>query len=205
MTLRQIANLITLTLAFLLLAPAGLILSSWNSLPGDSLYPTKRTLETIALVVLSPSYQAQTSLSTKLISRRLQEADATIDKKSSSGGLDQLKAQLALAQTQVNQAPTQEAKQQATKTLVTILVKTKSQLETKKQTITPPPITASSPQQDIIDDIEDIQEEIDDIINDIDQPENRGRSEDHRQDEDNKPDDEDKDRGKSENHRDDKK
>jgi len=135
MTLRQIINIVTLTLAFLLLAPAGLILASWNSLPGDSLYSTKRTLETIALAVLSPSYQTQTSLSTKLISRRLQEADATIDKKSSSEGLDQLKAQLALVQGQIQQAPTPEVKQQVTQKLVTTLVQTQAQLETKKQTL----------------------------------------------------------------------
>jgi hypothetical protein len=207
MTLRQTINIITLTLAFLLLAPAGLILASWNSLPGDSLYPAKRTLEKIALAVLSPSYQTQTSFSTKLISRRLQEANATIDKKSSSGGLDQLKAQLALAQTQVNQAPTQAAKQQATKTLVTTLVQTKGQLETKKQVLiavapitfasptgpSPEPRASPPPAPNIIEDIEAVQEQIDAIITDLGQTDNRGRSEDHRQDED---------RGKSSTHRD---
>lgn len=197
MTLRQIANLVTLALALLLLAPAGLILASWNSLPGDSLYPAKRTLEKVALALLSPSYQTQTSLQTKLIARRLDEATATIDQKSSSRGLTELKSQLQTAQTQVAQAPNQEAKAVATQKLVTALTQTQAQLETKKQilvAVTPPaspqPLAQASPPA-IIDDIEDVQEEIDDIITELGQ-DNRGRSEDHRQDEN---------RGQSENRR----
>lgn len=197
MTLRQIANLVTLALALLLLAPAGLILASWNSLPGDSLYPAKRTLEKVALALLSPSYQTQTSLQTKLIARRLDEATATIDQKSSSRGLTELKSQLQTAQTQVAQAPNQEAKAAATQKLVTALTQTQAQLETKKQilvAVTPPaspqPLAQASPPA-IIDDIEDVQEEIDDIITELGQ-DNRGRSEDHRQDEN---------RGQSENRR----
>ena len=199
MTLRQIINIVTLTLAFLLLAPVGLILASWNSLPGDSLYPAKRTLEKVALALLSPSYQAQTDLSTKLISRRLDEADTIIDTKSSSAGLEELKAQLALVQAQIQQAPTPEVKQQVTQKLVTTLVQTQQQLETKKQVITqtivretvrtvyvtPAPTTSPSPQpqpqadrpmaetpQAIVSDIEAVQEQIDAIITGLDQSEN---------------------------------
>lgn len=219
MTLRQIANLVTLALALLLLAPAGLILASWNSLPGDSLYPAKRTLEKVALALLSPSYQTQTSLQTKLITRRLDEATTTIDKKSSSAGLEQLKAQLALAQAQVQQAPTPEVKQQVTQKLVTTLVQAQQQLETKKEIITqtivretvrtvyitpqptasvpsPTPTSAatSQPQPQIVADIESVQEQIDDIITELGQPENPppGMMMDK---------DDDKDRGKSETHR----
>lgn len=213
MTLRQIANLVTLALALLLLAPAGLILASWNSLPGDSLYPAKRTLEKVALALLSPSYQTQTSLQTKLITRRLDEATTIIDKKSSSAGLEQLKAQLALAQAQVQQAPNQEAKAAATQKLVTTLAKTQAQLETKKEIITqtivretvrtvyvtPSPSPAIAPAEaepppQIVADIESVQEQIDDIITGLDQPEkpSPGMILDK---------DDDKDRGKSETHR----
>ena len=212
MTLRQIVNLITITLTLLLLAPTVLILASWNSLPGDSLYLAKRTLEKVALAVLSPSYQTQTSLQTKLITRRLDEATATIDQKSSSAGLEQLKAQLALAQTQVTQAPNQEAKATATQKLVTTLTQTQAQLETKKQVITqtivretvrtvyvtpqPRPEAdqpmAETPQ--IVADIEDVQEQIDAIIIDLGQPENPPPGMMLKKDDD-------KDRGKSETHR----
>lgn len=192
MTLRQIINIITLTLTFIFLIPAGLILASWNSLPGDSLYPTKRTLEKVALALLSPSYQAQTGLSTKLISRRLEEADTIIDTKSSSAGLEELKAQLTLVQAQIQQAPTPEVKQQVTQKLVTTLLQTQQQLETKKQVITqtivretvrtvyvtPPPspavvpAEAGTPPPQIVADIESVQEQIDAIITDLGQPEN---------------------------------
>lgn len=206
MTLRQIVNLITITLALLLLAPTALILASWNSLPDDSLYATKRTLEKVALALLSPSYQTQTSLQTKLITRRLNEATATIDQKSSSRGLAELKSQLQTAQTQVAQAPNQEAKTAAAQKLVTALTQTQAQLETKKQVITqtivretvrtvyvtPSPTTPPSPtpiltttSDAIVTDIEDIQEQIDAIITGLGQSENRGRSEDRHQDKDN--------------------
>lgn len=212
MTLRQTVNLVTLTLAFLLLAPTTLILASWNSLPGDSLYSSKRSLERLALGLLSPSYQAQSSLQTKLITRRLGEADLTIDKKSSSQGLEELKAQLALAQAQVNKAPTPAAKQQASQELVIALAQAQVKLETKKQTliaatppqvvtqtivretirtiyVTPPPTTPSPtltpviPTETPAEIIEDIEEVQEEINHIIEQAKDMpGKSDDHRQD-----------------------
>ena len=213
MTLRQTVNLVTLTFAFLLLAPTALILASWNSLPGDSLYSSKRSLEKLALGLLSPNYQVQSSLHTKLITRRLEEADLTIDKKSSSQGLEELKAQLVLAQTQVNAAPTPAAKQQASQQLVTALAQTQVRLETKKQTliaavppqvvtptivretvrtiyVTPLPTTPSPTLTPVIptetpeEIIEDIEEVQEEINHIIEQAKDMsGKSDDHRQDE----------------------
>ena len=193
MALRQTLNTLTLALAGILLIPAGLILASWNSLPGDSLYPTKRGLERIALAVLSPNYQAETSLHAKLITRRLEEADATIDKKASSQGLEELRNQLHQAKTQLDQAPNAQVKRQAAQKLVQVLATTNQQLETKKHTlattlpetryvivrerevvreiirevpVTPTPVP-SQPSPTIIADIEDVQTDIQQIITEV--------------------------------------
>ncbi|MBI4034902.1 MAG: hypothetical protein HY381_00710 [Candidatus Chisholmbacteria bacterium] len=135
MLLTRLFNNLTLALAAILLIPSLLILASWNTLPGDTLYSTKRSLEQVALAILSPSYQAETTLHTKLITRRLEEADITIDKKTSSQGLEELKAQLQLAHAQVDQAPTLVTKKQAAQKLIQTLVTTTQELETKKQTL----------------------------------------------------------------------
>lgn len=60
------------TIAFLTLG-AGLTLASDSAVPGDSLYPIKRTLENMALG-LAPSPQAEAALRLSYSERRLQEA-----------------------------------------------------------------------------------------------------------------------------------
>lgn len=64
--------LVVLTLAFLTLG-AGLALASEGSIPGDTLYPLKRTLEEVALS-LAPSPETEASLRLVFAERRLQEA-----------------------------------------------------------------------------------------------------------------------------------
>ena len=194
--LRQTINILTLALTGILLIPAGLILASWKAIPGDSLYSTKRTLEKAALILLSPNYHAHTSLQTNLITRRLEEADVSIDKHTSSAGLQELKRQLQQAHAQVEAAPNPQTKQQATRKLVQTLNTTNRKLELKKQTLithqtiyetqyitqqvtqviqnNPPPAPASptttDTSQTIVEDIDAVQDEIEDIIDTIDTP-----------------------------------
>ena len=117
------------------IVPTGAIVASWNSLPGDTLYSTKRSLETVALAITSPNYQASSELQTRLIARRTDEATDTILKKSSSKGLDELRAQLRDLNRQIAAAPTAEAKQVIAKKAVTQLKKTRQKLAQTKTTL----------------------------------------------------------------------
>lgn len=72
-------------LAIIFIVPTGLILASWNTLPGDSLYTTKRGFEGAALAVTIKTPLAQ-KFSLKFTDRRFSEATKLLDKKGSTVG-----------------------------------------------------------------------------------------------------------------------
>lgn len=75
-----------LTFATLVLAaPTVLILASWNALPGDSLYPFKKGLETITLVATSATPLAP-KFSVQFTDRRFSEANKLLATQGSTVG-----------------------------------------------------------------------------------------------------------------------
>lgn len=164
-------NIISIFFAAFFIAPTIAIVASWNALPGDSLYATKRTLEKIALAITAPNYQTNTNLQSKLIARRTSEATATLLKKSSNEGLEELKAQASALRQQIQTAPSASAKRQAAIASVHELYRTKRKLAQTKLALAqaPPPTTNTSPSDQLVDDIEDTEEDIDDIIDDIEE------------------------------------
>ncbi len=140
-TVKLILNFFTIFLAAILIAPTAAILASWNAIPGDTLYSTKRTLEKIALAVTAPNYQTNSSLQTHLIARRTDEATDSLFKNSSSQGLDELKLQAAKLRTQIAAAPTKEAKQEVSRQAITQLQQTKVKLQKAKTTLAHTPTT----------------------------------------------------------------
>jgi len=180
-------NLISILLAALLFAPTAAIVVSWNALPGDSLYSTKRTLEKIALAITAGNYSTNSTLQTQLLARRTNEAVGSVLKKSSSKGLDELRAQLAQIRQQVAAAPTPEEKQAAAQKAVAELETTKKKLRQTRVTLARGPTTTISVQQQIIQyipipvqqpstgqssvdltqQIQDTEDDIDDAIDDL--------------------------------------
>lgn len=143
-------NIFTIFLAGFLIFPTAAILASWNSLPGDTLYSTKRTLEKAALALTAPNYKTNSRLQTTLIARRTSEATDTIVQKSSTRGLDELRDQVDALQMQIQLAPTIEDKQRITQTAITQLQDTKTKLAETKTTLTysppaPPTTTSTQP------------------------------------------------------------
>lgn len=165
-------NLISILFAAFFIAPTAAIVASWNALPSDQLYPTKRTLEKIALAITAPNYQTNSSLQTKLVARRTSEATTTLLKKSSGEGLEELRAQAAAIRKQISQAPSAAAKRQAAIASVHELYRTKQKLAQTKRALasaSPPIVNDIPPTDQLVDDIEDTEDEIDDIINDIEE------------------------------------
>lgn len=62
----------------LLSAPAFAIMLTWNTLPGQLLYPIKRNLEGYAEIIVSPSYAASVNLQFRLLNRRTWETEQTL-------------------------------------------------------------------------------------------------------------------------------
>lgn len=140
MKARSLLNTFTNTLAVLLAPLTFSILISWNALPGDRLYPLKRTLENAAVILVSPSYAAQSTLQLKLIDRRLNESNHTIIAKHSSAGVIELRTQIHSAQKSIVESKKADPKQAAQ--FKEKLQQTKQELELQKQTV-----AQSSPEQ----------------------------------------------------------
>ncbi len=64
-------------LAFLVFTGNGLIAASANALPGDALYPVKRTVEDVRLQ-LAPDPQAEAEIQEEITSRRVEETESLL-------------------------------------------------------------------------------------------------------------------------------
>ena len=95
----------------ILAIPTVAILISWNALPGDHLYPLKRNLEKIALVIVGSHFKTEVALRSKLIERRFDES-TTLLTRSSALGPSELTAEVEstkekiIQQAQQTQSPT---------------------------------------------------------------------------------------------------
>lgn len=128
---------ITFTVLILILAlPASAIMASWNSLPGDTLYPIKRSLEKASLTLL-PSSFLEMRLRYTFLDQRTTEAIATVQTASNTRALDDIvteaqAAKLALVSLKTNAQP------EATEQLIEKLAETNRELETVKLTTQQP-------------------------------------------------------------------
>lgn len=102
-------------------APTILIMASWSSLPGDTMYGVKRSFEQVLLTMVRPSYDAQASLNSHYTKRRLEEAKTLLASRQSSEGLSQLSAQVQATKVMIEKAPTVEKKREAAKQYITTL------------------------------------------------------------------------------------
>lgn len=130
-------------LAFLI--PSTLIVASWNSLPGDSIYGIKLTLERSLLVLVSPSYIAKGTLEMKYTERRFNETKRLLASKQSVEGLPYLNAQVASTKAVIEQAPDSKVQAQLAKSYIDTLTSVSSQLEEQKRSLesSSAPVSAS--------------------------------------------------------------
>lgn len=112
--------------------PTVMIMASWNSVPGDATYVMKRAFESAALVLAKPSYDAQTSLNEQYTKRRLEEAKVLLASHQSTEGLTYLSQQITATKAMIQNAPTQEKKQEAAKKYITTLKSVSTELKAQK-------------------------------------------------------------------------
>ncbi|MCL4200805.1 hypothetical protein KJZ67_05745 [Patescibacteria group bacterium] len=113
-------------------APTVLIMASWSSLPGDTMYGVKRSFEQTLLAVARPSYDAQASLNSHYTKRRLEEAKTLLASRQSSEGLSLLSAQVQATKVMIDKAPTVEKKREAAKQYITTLQGVSNELKAQQ-------------------------------------------------------------------------
>lgn len=125
--MKKALNTTITVLAILLAFPVSLILVSWNALPGDTAYPTKKWLETMALKMVE-GLPLERKLEVEYIKRRSFEADQLLIQKGSALGYTYLSAQAYSAKEKIVETQDQRAKED----LVTILTELNQKLEKRK-------------------------------------------------------------------------
>jgi len=113
-------------------APTILIMASWSSLPGDTMYGVKRSFEQTLLAVARPSYDAQASLNSHYTKRRLEEAKTLLASRQSYEGLSLLSAQVQATKVMIEKAPTVEKKREAAKQYITTLQGVSNELKAQQ-------------------------------------------------------------------------
>ncbi len=83
--MRKFLGTFATVFAIFFFAPTGLILASWNAIPGDTLYPTKRAFESVALAITVKT-PIGSALSLNFTDRRFKEADKLLTTKGSTLG-----------------------------------------------------------------------------------------------------------------------
>lgn len=109
--------------------PTVLIMASWNSLPGESLYGVKRTFEDVLLLIAKPSYKAEASLNVQYTQRRMGEVKVLLAKDNSSEGLAQLSQQIRATKQVIERAPNKEVQKEVAKQYISTLRNVSSQLQ----------------------------------------------------------------------------
>lgn len=128
--MRKVLGIIASVFAVFFSVPTGLILASWNALPGDSLYTTKRALENVTLTVVQTTPLAS-SFSVSFTDRRFKEADKLLSTKGSTIGYSLLVEQAQQSKDIiVDQRNTQQADQ-----LIQNIDQYEKLIEVKKATV----------------------------------------------------------------------
>lgn len=91
---------VSLAIAILFTIPTVAIMASWNSLPGEKLYPAKRYLENIALKLVGNNFTVRADLQTQFVEQRFNEAESLLAQ-SSSSGLNDLAQQIRVTKTDI--------------------------------------------------------------------------------------------------------
>lgn len=168
--MKKILDSFTWIFLLIFFLPTTLIVASWNSLPGDSLYPVKLGLESTLFFFVKPSYAAQSKLSVKYTERRFSEAKRLLSDKASVEGLPYLERQVTATKSVIDRAPNQSAKKELAKEYLVTLQQVSNDLEEEKQAATTPEPQASEPEEEknsVEEEITQTQETIEEVISEL--------------------------------------
>jgi len=112
-----------------------MVIVSWNTLPGDRLYPVKLILENVAIMLTSPSEVTRASLSVKFSERRFSEAARLFGSKQSILGLTYAIDQIGKTADIIAQTKDNKTRSDAASSYIATLETMQYQLEQQKEQI----------------------------------------------------------------------
>lgn len=130
---------------FVFFVPTTLVIASWNSLPGDFMFPIKLGLERSLLVIVSPSYEVSGQLQIKYTERRFSDAQRLLAINNSVSGLPYLDQQVEAAKVSIEKAPNVESRQVLANQYIATLTQVSDDLEQQKLAITKTAVTSGNP------------------------------------------------------------
>lgn len=140
--MNKILNYVTWALLTFFLVPSGLIMASWNAVPGDALYPIKTGLEK-TLVKITPSLALQSSLEMSYTERRLGETEALLADafraQETIQSLNNLDAQVAQAQYAIESVSDPSQKAALAEKYIDTLARIASKLDQSQQNLAAAP------------------------------------------------------------------
>ena len=140
---KKFLNVLTWSLLAFFLVPSGLILASWNAVPGDSLYGVKVGLEK-TLVSITPSLALQSSLQVNYTERRLAETQQlladTYRPQETIQSLNNLESQAVQAQRAIESVSDPTQKTLLAEQYIDTLDRISSKLEQSKQNLASAPV-----------------------------------------------------------------
>ncbi len=129
---------------FLFFVPSTLVIASWNSLPGDFMFPIKLDLEKSLLVIVSPSYEISSGLQIKYTERRFADAQKLLAVNNSVKGLPYLDQQVETAKVAIENTSNSEARHVLANQYIASLTQVLGELEQQKLAITKNAVTIGS-------------------------------------------------------------
>ncbi|MCL5675812.1 MAG: hypothetical protein M1120_01655 [Patescibacteria group bacterium] len=136
MQFNRLASNVSWIILLVLAIPSFLVLASWNSLPGDFMYPVKRGMEDLLLAAVSSSQDLTAKLSVQYSERRFVEATSLIAEKHSVVGLSYFEQQVQATQEKIQNTTDPKTQQNLKNQLVSNLQTYNQQLEETKTQVT---------------------------------------------------------------------
>lgn len=90
-----------LTIAILAIIPTTAILATWNTLPGEKLYPLKRNLEISTLKLFTGNFAMTADLQSQFLDQRFNESQVLLAQAGSNDGLISLTQEIEAAKTEI--------------------------------------------------------------------------------------------------------
>lgn len=195
---RRWLNRIVLALAILLMLPTTAIMATWNTLPGQKLYPVKLYLEQLALKLVGDNFAVKADLQAQFVEQRFNETEVLLTQ-SSGEGLSGLTREIGVAKSEIVAARKREGTKDSevaqvkAEKMVTQLKEYNQKLESTKVQLAAPasavaqatgapapsaalPSVPESPPEGLVQ-VEEAQEEIEEVISELEEV-SRGKSDD---------------------------
>lgn len=169
---KKIFDYFTFILLSLLAPPTLAILITWNTLPGETLYPLKQKLEDIALLIASANFGTKADLHAKIVDRRFGETTELLELSSGIGlpelttEMDAMKKDIVKKAAKTTKSKDAKVVKVKTEKMITQLKEYDQELQKEKQKLASQSDSGASSQV-VVQEVSQTQEEIQVIVKEL--------------------------------------